>query len=121
MPKPKRQASVARDSMTALGVYKSEFEPVIKIYGALMEQYDFLNKQFIESNYPYSEDTKDGTKKAPIVTTLEALRKDILSYAAQLGLTPQGLLKVSAGAFEQKSVSTLASALAEIKRETGSG
>ena len=88
-----------RDAMTALGVYKPEFDPVIRIFCQLKEQYDELTRQFLESGYRYSEPTRTGSKKAPIVTTLETLRRDILAYASQLGLTPQGLLKADAKAF----------------------
>jgi len=102
MPKP---ANEARKHMQALGIYKPEFEPIIKVYGQLKEQYDELTKRFIESDYKFDEATEIGTKKAPIVTTLEALRKDILSYANQLGLTPQGLLKAKEDAFKAPSKS----------------
>lgn len=111
MPKKKRPALIAKKSMIELGVYKPEFEPIIEIYGQLVEQYEILTKQFIESGYDFEEQTNVGTKKAPIVTTLESLRKDILSYATQLGLTPQGLLKTDDGAFKKKKVSALSAAL----------
>ena len=115
MPKKKKPSTIARSSMTELGIYKREFEPIIKIYGELMEQYEKLTDEFIESKYAYSEDTAQGTKKAPIVTTLESLRKDILAYAAQLGLTPQGLLKADDKAFAKKKVSALSNALKGIQ------
>lgn len=102
-----------RKHMKALGIYKPEFEPMIKVYGQLKEQYDELTKRFVESEYKIEEKTATGTKKAPIVTTLESLRKDILSYAGQLGLTPQGLLKANENAFKAK---TKSSALAEALR-----
>lgn len=111
MPKKRRPALIARDSMIELGVYKSEFDPIIEIYGQLIEQYSELTKRFIMSGLNFEEATNAGTKKAPIVTTLESLRKDILSYASQLGLTPQGLLKADDGAFRKKKVSALAAAL----------
>jgi phage terminase small subunit len=114
MPKKKRPALVAKKSMIALGVYKPEFDPVIEIYGQLVEQYDELTSRFVESDYNFEEKTNAGTKKAPIVTTLESLRKDILSYASQLGLTPQGLLKADDNAFKIKKISALAAALKEV-------
>lgn len=111
MPKKQRPALVAKKSMMELGIYKPEFDPVIEIYGQLREQYDELTKRFIASGFDFEECTNVGTKKAPIVTTLESLRKDILSYAAQLGLTPQGLLKADDSAFRKKKESALAAAL----------
>jgi P27 family predicted phage terminase small subunit len=80
--------------MQSLGVYKKEFEPIIKIYSGLRTQYDELTERFEASGYEYSESTNQGSKKHPIVTTLESLRKDILAYASQLGLTPQGLKRI---------------------------
>ena len=87
-------ASTARKFMQSLGVYKKEFEPIIKIYGGLRTQYDELTFKFEASGYNYSEMTNQGSKKHPLVTTLESLRKDILAYASQLGLTPQGLKRI---------------------------
>jgi len=91
--------------MQVLGTYKPEFEPIIKVYGQLMEQYEELTRRFIESDYEFEVSTETGSKKAPIVTTLESLRKDILSYANQLGLTPQGLLKAKEDAFKEQNKS----------------
>lgn len=117
MPRKKTSESTARIYMKNLGIYKPEFEPMIHIYGELVEQYTELTSRFVESEFAFSETTKDGTKKAPIVTTLESLRKDILSYASQLGLTPQGLLRTNAGAFAQKRSCGLSSVLGSLKKE----
>lgn len=114
MGRPKNIMNQTRDHMKALGVYKPEFEPIIEVYCQLREQYNELTRRFRESDYDFKEYTNTGTKKAPIVTTLEALRKDILAYAAQLGLTPQGLLKADEAAFKKKKVSGLGSILKEL-------
>jgi len=106
--------TVARKSMRSLGIYKAEFEPIIKIYAQLRDQYDELTGQFEASGFNFQIATKAGSKKAPIVTTLESLRKDILSYASQLGLTPQGLLKADTAAFTKKSGCLLSSVLGEL-------
>lgn len=113
MGRPKKLINQVRDQMKALGVYKPEFEPIIEVYSQLLEQYNILTKRFMESDYDIQECTSTGTKKAPIVTTLEALRKDILAYATNLGLTPQGLLKADDAAFKKKKESKLASMLRE--------
>ena len=115
MPRARPMHLKVRDAMTALGVYKKEFEPIIQIYCQLRKQYEILTDKFEESKYEYSEDTKTGSKKAPIVTTLESLRKDILSYASQLGLTPQGLLRADDKAFTKKEKNALAAALERIE------
>lgn len=114
MGRPKKIINQTRDDMKALGVYKPEFEPIIEVYSQLREQYNILTQRFIDSDYDFKEYTNTGTKKAPIVTTLEALRKDILAYAAQLGLTPQGLLKADEAAFKKKKESGLGSILKEL-------
>ena len=95
------------EDMMALNTFKPEFLPVIEIYCDLRTQYDILNKEFTENKYRYSETTANGSKKSPIVTTLESLRKDILAYANQLGLTTQGLLKLDDNAFKKKRKSAL--------------
>lgn len=114
MGRPKKFINQVRDQMKSLGVYKPEFEPIIEVYCQLHEQYRVLTERFIKSGYDIKEFTATGTKKAPIVTTLEALRKDILAYATQLGLTPQGLLKADDDAFKKKKDSKLASVLREL-------
>ena len=111
MSRKKSHINRAREDMKKLGLYKPEFEPVIEVYSSLREQYDELSKQFKDSGYKYYEDTDTGTKKAPLVTTLESLRKDILSYSTQLGLTPQGLLKTNDAAFKAAKKSKFAEAL----------
>ena len=117
MGRKKSIINQTRDQMQALGVYKPEFEPIIEIYSQLREQYNILTQRFIDSDYDFKEYTNTGTKKAPIVTTLEALRKDILAYAAQLGLTPQGLLKADDAAFKKPKSSALASMISELNKK----
>ncbi len=116
MGRKKLSINRARESMVKLGIYKPEFEPIIEIYSQLLDQYDLLTKEFANSGYSYSEPTLQGSKKAPIVTTIESIRKDILSYASQLGLTPQGLLKADDGAFRKKKGNTLVEALKEVSK-----
>ncbi len=98
----------AREAMKTLCTYKAEFEPSIKMYAQLQEQFRIINKEFKLSGYKYEVETTQGTKKAPIVTTLESLRKDILTYANSLGLTPHGLLKIKDNAFVAQKESKLA-------------
>lgn len=116
MGRPKNFKNQTRDQMKALGVYKPEFEPIIEVYSQLREQYKVLTERFIDSDYDIEETTNTGSKKAPIVTTLESLRKDILAYATQLGLTPQGLLKADDKAFVKKKPSALSTALKGFER-----
>ena len=89
------QMETLQMDMKTLGVYKAEFEPMIRAYGQLREQNDALTLQYEESGYSFQVETDSGAKKAPIVTTLESLRRDVLTYASQLGLTPAGLRKLN--------------------------
>ena len=76
--------------MKTLGVYKPEYEPIIDIYSELREQYANLTQKFIDSEYNFETDTmQGGKKKAPIVATLESLRKDILMYTDRLCINPK--------------------------------
>lgn len=112
----KKPETVVREAMQSLGTYKPEFDPVITMLCQLKRQYDVLTKQFEEGGYCYSETTNSGSKKAPIVVTLEGLRRDILNFYSQLGLTPHGLKKLNEQllAAESKPVSPLADALREL-------
>jgi P27 family predicted phage terminase small subunit len=102
-------------AMQSLGTYKPEFDPIIKVYCQLWTQYTKLTTKFQKSGYDCEALTATGTKKAPIVATLESLRKDLLVYAAQLGLTAAGLKKLKENALaDSKKKSALASALEQI-------
>ena len=97
-----------RRSMEALGTYKPEFDAAIMRYVRLAAEYDELYKRYIDDGMPFECETAQGTKKAPIVTTLEALRKDILTLEDALGLTPRGLLKLKDDAFARQKKSGMA-------------
>ena len=76
--------------MQKMGTYKPEYDDVIGVYAELMEQYRRLTAEFEKGGYKYAEFTADGgTKKSPIVSTLESLRRDILQYSDRLRLNPK--------------------------------
>jgi phage terminase small subunit len=78
--------------MKKLSIYKPEYDPIIDIYSELREQYFILTQKFIESDYNFEAETmQGGTKKAPIVATLESLRKDIITYSDRLCLNPKAI------------------------------
>jgi len=82
--------------MKKLGVYKKEYNRVIEIYAEIVAQYNKLTKDFEEGGYIYEVDTvQGGSKKAPIVATLETLRKDILAYSDRLCLNPKSIENVT--------------------------
>lgn len=95
--------------MQSLGVYKQEFDPLIRIYAELRVQYEDLTTRYRNGGMRYQVKTADGgAKKAPIVATLESLRKDILAYSDRLGLNPKAIESV---AIEKKGKSSLADVL----------
>jgi phage terminase small subunit len=82
--------------MKKLGVYKKEYNKVIEIYAELVAQYDRLTEEFEDAGYKFEVHTvQGGSKKAPIVATLETLRKDILAYSDRLCLNPKALETVT--------------------------
>jgi len=106
-----KRATIA--NMKALGTYKPEYNRLIDIYAELVEQYGILTQRFIDGEYAFQTPTADGGfKKAPIVATLENLRKDILAYSDRLCLNPKSLETVTA---EKESKSKLASVLSALE------
>jgi phage terminase small subunit len=102
--------------MKKLGTYKPEYNRLISIYAELVEQYGILTQCFIDGEYAFQTPTADGGfKKAPIVATLENLRKDILAYSDRLCLNPKALETVTA---ETNNKSKLAMALSNLEKET---
>lgn len=98
--------------MKKLGTYKPEYEPIIDIYSELREQYFILNQKFAESGYDFEVETmQGGTKKAPIVGTLESLRKDIITYSDRLCLNPKAIDAVK---IQVQKKSVLAEALSKL-------
>jgi len=102
-----------KENMIALGIYQPEFDTAISIYCGLVEQYQALEKEFKKSKFTVVENTgySENKKRAPIVATLESLRKDILNYSNHLGLTPAGYKKIKDEQKETKKQSKLEMAL----------
>lgn len=95
--------------MKALGTHKPQYNRLIDIYAGLVHQYLEALDQFEEGGCQYEVATdQGGSKKSPIVATLEALRKDILQYSDRLCLNPKAFESVTV---EKESKSKLASVL----------
>lgn len=111
----KNYAAEIRRHMKSLGLYRKEYEPAILTLADISRQYDVLTKLFAYSGYQFAELTETGSKKAPIVTTLESLRKDKLSYMNALGLTPRGAVQTdSVTPKKEKKTSALAAAFEKL-------
>lgn len=99
--------------MKKLGIHKPEYNRLIDVYSELVEQYGIITERYIKSDYKFQESTAAGDyKKAPIVATLEALRKDILTYSDRLCLNPKALETIT---IEKSKKSKLAQVLSELK------
>lgn len=92
-----------KQKMERLGIYKPEFNATIKRYVELQKEYKKIYAKYKKSGYECEVQTNQGTKKAPIVATLESLRKDMLTMEESLGLTPRGLLKLKENAFAKQN------------------
>jgi phage terminase small subunit len=117
MAKRKKRNVISKDTikrrtisdMKQLGIHKSQFNRLIDIYSELVHQYIKLTIQFEEEGCKYEVSTgQGGSKKSPIVATLETLRKDILQYSDRLCLNPKSLENVTS---ESNKKSVLASVL----------
>ena len=94
------------EEMKSLSIYKSEYNRVIEVYCSLVERYIKIKSDIAE---------KDYTNRSPLYITEENLRRDILKYANELGLTPTGLKKINDKAMGNKKESALAKALKQIE------
>ena len=102
--------------MKALGTHKPEYNRLIDTYADLVAQYCEINQRFKNSDYAFQVPTADGgSKKAPIVATLETLRKDILAYSDRLCLNPKSFETVTV---EVSNKSKLDSVLSSLAKET---
>ena len=111
----KNYAAEFRRHMKSLGLYRKEYEPAILTLADISRQYDVLTSRFAAGGYQFAELTETGSKKAPIVTTLESLRKDKLSYMNALGLTPRGAVQTdSVTPKKEKKASALAAAFEKL-------
>ena len=100
--------------MESIGTWRDEYADAVRICAGLMEQYDELNGMYVAEGLPYFERTGDGgSKKSAIVSTLENLRRDILAYLKELGLTPGALKKLDIAADRTQST-VLAAALRKL-------
>lgn len=97
---PAHEMEVIR-KMENLGIYKEEFRGTIRRYVELQKEYKTVHKKYEKTGYMCEVQTAQGVKKSPIVSTLESLRRDILSVEESLGLTPRGLLKLKENAFDK--------------------
>lgn len=84
-------------SMKSLNTWKPEFQATVRICADLMDQYDDINSQIVSGRLQRFDVTDSGgTRKSAAVTTAESLRRDILSYLKELGLTTLSVKRLDA-------------------------
>lgn len=86
-----------RESMRSLKTWKPEFATAVRICADLMDQYDEINGMIVRGDVPRFDVTENGgTRKSAAVTTAEGLRRDILQYLKELGLTAMSVKRLDA-------------------------
>lgn len=90
------------NELKSLGIYRSEYGVLIEVYAQMIEQYQALKAKVDVNAY---------VARSPAVISLETLRKDILQYSAQLGLSPSGYRKITGDDMKKPKRSKLESAL----------
>lgn len=86
-----------RSAMKSLHTWKPEFSHAVKICANLMDQYEDLNGKILRGEFQMFDVTETGgTRKSAAVTTAECLRRDILSYMKELGLTTLSVKRLDA-------------------------
>jgi len=110
---------ITKSNMSAIGTYKPQFDPTIRVYAETKQQYNLLMEQFSESGCKVTEEytNKAGAtniRKTAIYLALETIRKDLISHEGILGLTPAGLRRINDGMKGHKKKSGLAEVLSGI-------
>ena len=85
--------------MKELGTYRKEFDMIIDIFSGMLFQYQKLAQDYADMGYPVTDvyvhkAGAENERKVPILTAMEILRKDILSYSNQLMMNPKSLGEV---------------------------
>ena len=105
-------------NMEGINTYRPQFDPTIRAYAEMRQQYNKLMSEFYEGGCKITEEytNKAGftnIRKTALYLSLETLRKDVVSHENILGLTPVGLKKIKSE-MPNKKISKLGKALSEI-------
>ena len=86
-----------RKAMMSLHTWKPEFTEAVRICAGLMDQYEDVNGMILRGEVSRFDLTETGgTRKSAAVTMVEGLRRDILSYLKELGLTTMSVKRLDA-------------------------
>lgn len=106
--------------MTALGTYRPQFDPAIRMYADMRYQLELLNEKWWEDGCRVTEEytNKAGAtneRKTALYSAIEQLRRDIAAMEDRLGLTPAGMRRINEAEMKsRKKASKLASALEKL-------
>lgn len=85
------KATKIKKNMETLGVYKPEFDTIIKAYADILYQYEKVWEEYERLGCPAFAEHPGGIKKHPCAIQLEDLRKQMTVYSDRLGLNPKAL------------------------------
>lgn len=91
------------ENMRKLGIYKPEFDYMIKVFSQTQFQYDNAWKEFEKEGMKNLIPANGSLKRNPIVNTLEDLRKQLNVQSDKLGLTPKALDNIKNTQQEEQS------------------
>ena len=106
MPTKISKKSVTADvvaMMESLGVYRPEYDGMISVYVDTLIDYRRQLATYKRLKYQCMVKTAQGVKKSPLVTTIEAARRDLLTYGEALGLTPRSNRKMMEGQYNDQA------------------
>lgn len=95
----KKHYSKIKRQMKKIGTYKPEYEAAMRVLAEAMRDYDRAKEQFEEEGGEYMVEytNKAGATnyvKNPLYVVMDDLRKNIITYCRELGLTPTGYKKI---------------------------
>ncbi|MBG9983333.1 helix-turn-helix domain-containing protein [Aerococcaceae bacterium DSM 111022] len=92
MSEVKRLKANIVSNMKSLDVYKKEFDTMIEVYADMIYHYKRMMELYEKLGYPVED---DFGKKPVLVTQLETLRKDIVTYSDRLMVNPKSYQTMS--------------------------
>lgn len=95
----KKHYSKVKRQMKKIGTYKPEYDAAILVLAEALKDYYCAKEQFEErgGDYMVEYTNKAGATnyvKNPLYVIVDDLRKNIVSYCRELGLTPTGYKKI---------------------------
>lgn len=93
--------------LETLGIYKKEYATLIEVYAELLESYQELKAEVSAACF---------ISRSPSAISIENLRKDILKYSSELGLSPAGYRRIVGEDLKKPKKSKLETALENFEK-----